>query len=360
MLEGGWLPFKTAFELQSEFKEERKFFLSLNFIRRVEVARSISSKEKELVNSPEKLVVKLNSSIKSPMLDFFLNTSEKEFMEKVRGSIFKDHVKAIESVADKDAQVDQPTPKNSRRFRITSDLCSVVSGFKLFLQMEAAHMVSSPTEGFFNIDAKPFKPTGGIKDQMNVITGPLSLKSLASSSSQKEQAPQDPALKELEDKRQISQMYQYYNYLIFEKNKESFNEINPDLRKMTYKYDNEVKNGYMTVQAYPEVIKAAMGLHEKQKPASKHDEKALIAASSDGAKKRQATEAAVVKTKKLRAENFQAAIDKLRACDKLVSPDQLNLCPVENMKFLQEITNSMPRLTLEVFAQNQENVAPKK
>ena len=42
-------------------------------------------------------------------------------------------------------------------------------------------------------------------------------------------------------------MYQYYNYLIFEKNKESFNDINPDLRKMTYKYDAEVKNAYMTV-----------------------------------------------------------------------------------------------------------------
>lgn len=56
-------------------------------------------------------------------------------------------------------------------------------------------------------------------------------------------------------------MYQYYNYLIFEKNKESFNDINPDLRKMTYKYDNEVKNAYMTVQASPEVIKAAMGMN---------------------------------------------------------------------------------------------------
>lgn len=65
----------------------------------------------------------------------------------------------------------------------------------------------------------------------------------------------------LEKKRQISQMYQYYNYLIFEKNKESFNDINPDLRKMTYKYDTEVKNAYMTVQASPEVIKAAMGMN---------------------------------------------------------------------------------------------------
>ena len=49
------------------------------------------------------------------------------------------------------------------------------------------------------------------------------------------------------------------NYLIFEKNKESFNDINPDLRKMTYKYDPEVKSAFMTVQASPEVIKAAVG-----------------------------------------------------------------------------------------------------
>lgn len=59
-------------------------------------------------------------------------------------------------------------------------------------------------------------------------------------------------------------MYQYYNYLIFEKNKEHFNDINPDLRKMTYKYDAEVKNSYMTVQASPEVIKAAMGMNVQQ------------------------------------------------------------------------------------------------
>jgi hypothetical protein len=65
--------------------------------------------------------------------------------------------------------------------------------------------------------------------------------------------------------------------LIFEKNKESFNDINPDLRKMTYKYDSEVKNAYMTVQASPEVIKAAMGMNQngakadKSKPASTSD-----------------------------------------------------------------------------------------
>lgn len=33
---------------------------------------------------------------------------------------------------------------------------------------------------------------------------------------------------------------------------------------MTYKYDSEVKNSYMTVQASPEVIKAAMGMNVQQ------------------------------------------------------------------------------------------------
>lgn len=68
-------------------------------------------------------------------------------------------------------------------------------------------------------------------------------------------------------------MYQYYNYLIFEKNKESFNDINPDLRKMTYKYDQEVKNAYMTVQASPEVIKAAMGMNLQSKEKEFEEEK---------------------------------------------------------------------------------------
>lgn len=87
----------------------------------------------------------------------------------------------------------------------------------------------------------------------------------------------------LEKKRQISQMYQYYNYLIFERNKDSFNDINPDLRKMTYKYDNEVKNAYMTVQASPEVIKAAMGIpppnQQPKKPGEriKYSREAMVA-----------------------------------------------------------------------------------
>ena len=94
----------------------------------------------------------------------------------------------------------------------------------------------------------------------------------------------DMAQHNLDKKRQISQMYQYYNYLIFEKNKDSFNDINPDLRKMTYKYDSEVKNAYMTVQASPEVIKAAMGMTNAAKNSNNNaqDNAALSAVATHG------------------------------------------------------------------------------
>ena len=77
-------------------------------------------------------------------------------------------------------------------------------------------------------------------------------------------------------------MYQYYNYLIFEKNKDSFNDINPDLRKMTYKYDSEVKNAYMTVQASPEVIKAAMGMTNAAKNNNAQDGAAISTVAAHG------------------------------------------------------------------------------
>ena len=58
MLDGGWLPFKQAFGLQSVFKEEKTFFQALNFIKRVEICQTVQ-KNKPLVHSAENLVVKL-------------------------------------------------------------------------------------------------------------------------------------------------------------------------------------------------------------------------------------------------------------------------------------------------------------
>ena len=50
---------------------------------------------------------------------------------------------------------------------------------------------------------------------------------------------------------------------------------------MTYKYDAEVKNAYMTVQASPEVIKAAMGMNiPNQNAGSKEGQPGADAAPS--------------------------------------------------------------------------------
>ena len=125
------------------------------------------------------------------------------------------------------------------------------------------------TESLFNLDAAPFKPKSFGNQQAISSVTQLDLgfakSSLRQPSASGKSNEEDKEQSLLEKKRQISQMYQYYNYLIFEKNKESFNDINPDLRKMTYKYDNEVKNAYMTVQASPEVIQAAMGMNVDSK-----------------------------------------------------------------------------------------------
>ena len=126
--------------------------------------------------------------------------------------------------------------------KIQSEHSAVISGLKCFLQEFANEQVCNVVENCFNLDAEPFTP----KKQHSVgsSTVPLDL-GFAQTPIQKSEGTAQEQI--LERKRQISQMYQYYNYLIFEKNKESFNVINPDLTKMTYKYDTEVKNAYMTL-----------------------------------------------------------------------------------------------------------------
>lgn len=119
-------------------------------------------------------------------------------------------------------------------------------------------------------------------------------------------------------------MYQYYNYLIFEKNKESFHDIPSDLRKMTYKYDKDVKNAFMTVQASPEVIKAAMGMNVKVKEESKEvqDQKESADNNSDKIDKPK-------KVAKYRHEHFVEAFTYFKKDKVLVSPEEL--CPQKNL-----------------------------
>jgi hypothetical protein len=62
------------------------------------------------------------------------------------------------------------------------------------LQEKSFDLVSNLSEGFFNIDAKPFKPTG-VKDKSNYMTGPLAISNFASTkgAQSKDQVLLDPA-----------------------------------------------------------------------------------------------------------------------------------------------------------------------
>ena len=206
--------------------------------------------------------------------------AEEAVRKLIAESIFGEFVKGIE-VVDPDllaAATKEVNTQPRKTLRVLCDYSAVIVGLKTYLSEVASDLVANVTEDFFNPDAAEFKPTKELKPPSDVdhqlpphileqlhIQAATSVSDTDSANVQisadgkmttEEKKKQDT----LEKKRQISQMYQYYNYLIFERNKDSFNDINPDLRKMTYKYDNEVKNAYMTVQASPEVIKAAMGI----------------------------------------------------------------------------------------------------
>ena len=259
--EGGWLPFKQAYELQTIYKEEKTFFQALSFVKSIEICQSVA-KNRQSANSAESLLMKLKQC--SPKLNFVLigKNSEDKLHSLIQSSCFKDHVKKIDIIdADPSGQTLDKENSQHRVCKISSHHACIVSGLKCLLTEQATDFAANVLEDYgFNLEAKPFKP----KPATEVKSNPLDLSAFNSAggaSSSNKGEPADPVQQQLEKKRQISQMYQYYNYLIFEKNKESFNDINPDLRKMTYKYDQEVKNAYMTVQASPEVIKAAMGMN---------------------------------------------------------------------------------------------------
>ena len=219
-----------------------------------------------------------------------------------------------EETADKENRVVR------RNGKVTASQTAVISGLKVILMEQAEKLVKDVTEDFFNIDAKPFTPKAARP------AAPIDMLKPAVRTSSS-----DPAMSQLEKKRQVAQMYQYYNYLIFEKNKESFNDINPDLRKMTYKYDDEVKNSYMTVQASPEVIKAAMGMNvHRKEPAGKGAE---ANTEADEPKMRKYTRDQVGK--------IFAAMDRdLKPAMELVD------CPEENRGVLQELLGARPKTEL--------------
>ena len=282
LCEGGWLPFREVFKLQKIFQDEKAFFRALSFVKRVEICQNVKSPEIQArndQNSIESLLIKLNENFGSPLITFYLKKKvnqegqknidpEEMVKDLIFDSIFKEHIKGYDidnAIEDKGSMQGQSEKENSPKklVKIQSDISAVICGLKCFLQECASDLVFNVSENFFNIDAKPFTPKPdqfAANNSQLGSSGPGLDLGFAKASSDNE----DPQQSLLEKKRQISQMYQYYNYLIFEKNKEHFNDINPDLRKMTYKYDAEVKNAYMTVQASPEVIKAAMGMNVQQ------------------------------------------------------------------------------------------------
>jgi len=287
LCEGGWLPFRDVFKLQKTFQDEKTFFQALSFVKRVEICQNVKGSEMKIKNdqnSIESLLIKLNENFGKPLITFYLKNQIRKESDKnidpeetvkdlIFDSMFKEHIKDFEiknAIEDKGSMLAQSEKENSQKklVKIQSDISAVISGLKCFLQEFASDLVFNVSENFFNIDAEPFTPK---PDQFTVNNsklagagGPGSPLDLSFVKKSNDKDAEDPEQSLLEKKRQISQMYQYYNYLIFEKNKEHFNDINPDLRKMTYKYDAEVKNAYMTVQASPEVIKAAMGMNVQQ------------------------------------------------------------------------------------------------
>lgn len=207
--------------------------------------------------------------------------AEEAVRKLITESIFGEFVTAIEVVDPELLAASVNTTKTQPRktLKVLCDYSAVIVGLKTYLTEVAADLVVNATEDFFNPNAAEFKPTKELKPPSDIehqlpphILEQLQIQARESSVSDSDSAnvqisadgkmtiEEKKKQDTLEKKRQISQMYQYYNYLIFERNKDSFNDINPDLRKMTHKYDNEVKNAYMTVQASPEVIKAAMGI----------------------------------------------------------------------------------------------------
>lgn len=172
----------------------------------------------------------------SPKLNFVLigKNSEARLNQLIEKSVFREHVKKIDIIDVDQGQTTDKENSQHRVCKISSQHACIVSGLKCLLTEQATDFAANVLEDYgFNLEAKPFKP----KPVTEVKAGlDLSMLNSAGANSNKAE-PVDPVQQQLERKRQISQMYQYYNYLIFEKNKESFNDINPDLRKMTYKYD---------------------------------------------------------------------------------------------------------------------------
>lgn len=215
------------------------------------------------------MVLRRASDVKSMQLSFQVQqhpSAESDLQSLIYNSIFKGEVDSLRFI-DINPQADQEEKENCkvRICKVESTFSTVITGLKYYLNELAPNLIKNVSVESFNIKAQPFKPRSILKAQQPVqppqparplqpnFLNPLDLASKSSSSDI------DPQQQQILQKKQISQMYQYYNYLIFEKHKDSFNDIPFRQRKMKYMYDKEINNSYMAVEGDPDVIKAAMG-----------------------------------------------------------------------------------------------------
>ena len=98
-------------------------------------------------------MIKLNENFGNPQLNFYLRNkenSEQVVKDLIQKSVFKDHISSIE--------IDHENSQMRKSAKVTSDLSSVISGLKQFLEEFAQEHAVNLIESLFNLDAAPFKP----------------------------------------------------------------------------------------------------------------------------------------------------------------------------------------------------------
>jgi hypothetical protein len=152
---------------------------------------------------------------------------------------------------------------------VESPFSCVLEGLRLLLKLEGRDLVKNVQENTFNIEAKPFQPTSQTLTQDPFA--PFLPKTKAST------AEKENRDSKVEKKREIADMFQYYNFLLFNQNKDSFNQIDPAWLKLTKQYDQEVDKSYMNVQSHPQIIKAALGQTEAPRKTIRYSKDEILA-----------------------------------------------------------------------------------
>ena len=105
----------------------------------------------------------------------------------------------------------------------------------------------------------------------------------------------------------------------------------------------------MTVQASPEVIKAAMGMNVG-KPAAQKKEKTDVLNNSTEESKQLKDEKEVLVEKPKIQKYSKDQVNQAFKNSELDCPTSLNLCPTSNLALLEKLVASQPRKGLELFS----------